>query len=121
MKPANLLTGPAKAVEGENTKAFKAAGLNERDATMASLKRTKKASKAPSEPRGSNEDDFPYGTRLELDHETLGKLGVAKLPAVGKKLRIQGHGHITSASEHTRQGEAPRRSATLQLTHMKLG
>lgn len=122
-KPANLLKGPSSTLVGENTKAFKNAGMNERDATMASLKRTKteKKTRDGGSPVKSSEEDFPYGTRLELDHETMGKLGMTKLPAVGKKLHIQGHGHITSASEHTREGETPRRSASLQLTHMKLG
>lgn len=123
MKAPSLLRGQSKDVVAENVRTLKNSGVDERSAVMASLKRTKteKKTRDGGSPVKSSEEDFPYGTRLELDHETMGKLGMTKLPAVGKKLHIQGHGHITSASEHTREGETPRRSASLQLTHMKLG
>lgn len=75
---------------------------------------------APTAPGGG--DTYPYGTRMNLDHETLDKLGIGELPKVGKRMRIEGHGRVISASEHSHTDEGgkakKRRNVELQLEHM---
>jgi hypothetical protein len=69
-------------------------------------------------------ETYPYGTRMHLDHDTLEKLGVSKLPAVGKKMRMQARARVVSASENSSTNESgkpmKRRSLELQLEHMGL-
>jgi hypothetical protein len=117
-----MLKGKDKGVVGENIRAMKAKGMSERDAVMASMKNSpKKAEKSskvsmPSSPH----EDYPYGLRLELDHDTLKKLGHDSLPKVGTKMSLHAKARVKSASENSSEGEdSPRRSVSLQITHMK--
>lgn len=118
-----MLKGKDKGVVGENVRAMKHKGLSERDAVLVSMKTTpmKKSKKKGAVAMPSNpHDDFPYGTRLELDHETLKKLGHTSLPKVGDKFHLRAKAKVTSASEHSHEGdEGSRRSVSLQITHMK--
>lgn len=119
-----ILRGSTPAVTAENTRTMKAAGMSERDAVMASLKRTtqeRKAEKGPSNVQLSSREDYPYGTRLELGHEELAKLGLKGVPAVGKKFAIQGHAHVHSSSQRQDGDGTTSRNVSLQITHMKLG
>ncbi len=116
-----MLKGKDKGVVGENVRELKSKGMSERDAVMASMKNSPKKAKkggdvSPSSPR----EDYPYGTRLELDHETLTKLGHTSMPQVGDTFHLHAKAKVTSASEHSSEGEdGPRRSVSLQITHMR--
>lgn len=65
--------------------------------------------------------DYPWGLRLNLDHDTLTKMGVKDLPKVGSKMQIHAHGHVHSVSENSSKGEKPRRSVDIQITHLGVG
>ena len=80
---------------------------------LAKQDKTKSAAKDINYPR----QDYPYSTRVEIDGDMLDKMGMT-LPKVGDKLKMQGHGHVVSASSHQNEDGTSRRSATLQLTHM---
>ena len=63
---------------------------------------------------------YPWGLRLELDNETIEKLGIA-LPEVGKNLMVIARVKVesVSSSENTENGRPKlRRSASLQITEM---
>jgi hypothetical protein len=59
----------------------------------------------------------PWGLTLNLEHETLQKLGMDHLPQVGSEMHLAAKGKVTSAEERD-HGNGPRRSATVQVTHM---
>ncbi len=115
-----MLKGKDKGIMGENVRELKNKGLSERDAVMASMKSEKKVGKGELNPSPVGvADEYPYGTRLELDQETLGKLGHTSLPQVGDTFHLRAKARVTSASEHSNEGEdSPRRSVSLQITHM---
>lgn len=95
-------------------------------AKMVSLKRSaadKKAHENEMAPTGPGGEDYPYGTRLDLDHEALKKHGLHEgpLPKTGDKFDLGGvRGHVHSIEEHTTNGET-RRHMTLQATHLTQG
>lgn len=92
---------------------------------LASLKRSaaeKKGRDQEMRAEPESRDDFPYGTRLNLDHDTLEKMGLHEgpLPKAGAKFTLAGRGHISDASESTDgQGKTTRR-LELQLTHARV-
>lgn len=64
--------------------------------------------------------EYPYGLRINLDHESLEKLGLSKLPEVGSELMIMAKVQVvgTNESESIEGGEY--NNLSLQITDMKL-
>lgn len=117
-----MLKGSGKAVAAENVRTLKHSGMSERDAVMTSLKNEKKASKSKNAMVSPSMDheDYPYSSRLDFEHETLGKLGIKKLPKHGSAVSVHAKGTVHSTSENTDSDGKQRRRMTVQLTHMKL-
>lgn len=64
--------------------------------------------------------DYPYGLRIELDHECLEKLGVSKLPSIGDKVNLSCIAEVVSVSSNAEpDGEVCNR-ISLQITDMEL-
>jgi hypothetical protein len=71
---------------------------------------------------GRTKGRHPWGLTLNLEHETLGKLGMKALPAVGSDVTVHARARVTSAEEREREGGGgKRRSVSLQVTHMAVG
>lgn len=90
--------------------------------SMKDLKITKKESKAKSESMvvgQSYEERYPYGLRLDLDKDTLEKLGVKKLPAVGVSLMFEAKAKVIASRQSATEG-SENRSIELQITHIDL-
>lgn len=68
---------------------------------------------------------YPWGLTVNLDEESLDKLGMTELPAVGSALYLGANVEVTSVSdsEHTDEGGGTHRhrSVSLQITEMGLG
>lgn len=117
-----MLKGNSKGIMGENVREGKRNGLSERDAVMVSMKNSKKDSKSKVSDIGpASNEDYPYSSRLDLDHEMLGKLGIDKMPKHGAPVTIQAKGKVHRTSEDTNSDGKTRRSMTVQMTHMKVG
>lgn len=62
---------------------------------------------------------YPYGLSINLDDETLAKLGITTLPAVGSMMRLVATVEVTSTSQYERQDEKEI-NINLQITAMEL-
>ena len=84
---------------------------------MISLKNTRKTEdeKNEIEPAIGNQDGYPWGTRIDLESDTLDKLGIKTLPAVGDELMIEAKVRVISVRESDNS-----RSVELQITDMYL-
>lgn len=87
---------------------------------MVSMKLDKQAAEsvvadAPEPPA------YPYGLCLELDNETLEKLGLSDLPDVGDEFTIQARVKVTRASSSETEGGGAQRNASLQVTALGIG
>lgn len=85
---------------------------------MISLKISKKDDKEEIEMPvnvGAMGNRYPWGTRINLDQDSLDKLGIVKLPTVGDKIMIEGKCEVISV----RQSEDGK-SVELQITDMDL-
>jgi hypothetical protein len=64
--------------------------------------------------------EYPWGLEINLDTESLKKLGIA-LPAVGTEFAIIAKGRVTGTSNDESEGsEEPRQSVRIQLTDMEM-
>jgi hypothetical protein len=101
----------------------KSKGMDDRSAALVSLKnkKSKKSKKSDMNavPAGPV-DEYPYGLSLDLNTETMKKLGIKKLPTVGEKYSIKAEAKVRSISEHSSEsdGGKPSRSLCLQITKM---
>lgn len=118
-----MLKGNSKEVHDENVRELRGNGLSERDAILVSLKRSKKEKKREAKAMTSPSmgEDYPYGTRLELDDDTLEKLGCDELPEVGDEFELHCVAKVRSVSDNSSDygdGESRHRSMSLQITKM---
>jgi hypothetical protein len=62
---------------------------------------------------------YPWGLCIELNEDSLKKLGITSLPAVGATMSIVAKAEVQSASESQYQGDKDTRmSVSLQITDM---
>ncbi|CAB3624643.1 capsid staple protein [Achromobacter pestifer] len=62
---------------------------------------------------------YPYGLTLSLDDDTLQKLGMFNLPAVGQTMRLMAVVEVCSTSQHASQ-QGTDKYVSLQITQMAL-
>ena len=89
---------------------------------MKDLKITKKEAKAKSESMviGSpDQERYPYGLRLDLNNDTLEKLGMTELPSVGTVLMFEAKAKVVGSRQSATEG-SENRSIELQITHIDL-
>lgn len=87
---------------------------------MISLKLAKsKKNTSPEVAIDSSREDYPWGTRIDLNKETLDKLGIKTLPAVGSELVIECKVKVIAVRESASERDTSR-SIELQITDMDL-
>ena len=88
---------------------------------MQDLKISKKEAKEANKPSTSYEDQerYPYGLRLDLNNDTLEKLGITKLPAVGTMLMFEAKAKVVGSRQSATES-SDNRSIELQITHLDL-
>lgn len=87
---------------------------------MPSMKRSKKDVKNAEVGIDSEEPEFPWGLRVDLDNESLDKLGIKDLPKVGEKMTLVAKVEVIRVSESDSVSGEPRRDMELQITDMEL-
>lgn len=115
-----MLKGFDKGAMGENIREGKRAGLSEKDAVMQSMKRSKASQKDAQTMPSMPSEQYPYGLRLELDHEGLKKLGVKKLPKVGAMHTITALAKVHRSEESSSLDGGKRRNLGMQITKMSM-
>ena len=118
-----MLKGTDKGIIGENIREAKKRGLSERDAILVSMKNTpkKKSKKESMACCGPSDEAYPYGLRLDLNNDSLDKLGVKDLPKAGKVVKIVAEAKVESTSERQDRDGSKNCNVGLQITKMKLG
>jgi hypothetical protein len=84
---------------------------------MVNMKSTEK----PDDERTELEKpEYPYGLCIELDEESLGKLGVTELPKVGATMTITAKVFVKTTSAYTNMDEGEEKRVQLQITDMEI-
>jgi|ERR1700688_1406495 len=78
--------------------------------------------KAPGTELDSKEKgpSYPWGLKLQLNHDVLKKLGVKGGLKAGSPVHIKAHAHVTSVSSNHEEGGKMKHTAELQIHHMAL-
>lgn len=63
---------------------------------------------------------YPYGLQIRLDKESLEKLGIKKLPEVGKSMKIEATVEVVSVHMNESSLYGDNKSVELQITDMAL-
>lgn len=75
-------------------------------------------------PCGCGDDEgkprYPWGLQLRLENDQLQALSISSLPKVGATMTIQATVKVTRCSEEEREGAAPDRDISLQITDLGL-
>lgn len=87
---------------------------------MESMKMTASEKKESSpEVAMPKQDPYPYGLRLELNRETIKKLGI-ELPEVGEVLELRALAKVVSCHASQQEGGDEYASCSLQITDMEV-
>lgn len=68
----------------------------------------------------SNGDKFPFGLTVRLDDESLKKLDIKKLPAVGDKVTLAAVGRVESTSERDSARGRKDRDVAIQIEQLEV-
>lgn len=88
---------------------------------MKSMKLSKSENGGNEVALSSPEMKYPYGLRLELNDETMKKLGLEKLPEVGEKLELHAKVVVERVSQSDTKEGGKRQDMSLQITDMCFG
>ena len=88
---------------------------------LTDMKQSKKVAKGNDATVASDSPRYPYGLDLDLDTESLKKLGIGELPTVGTEMIVVGVGVVTSASTSERVEGKADRNITIQLQKLEIG
>ena len=90
------------------------------DHKMKSMKLTKKQAKE-SEEGIMDEPEYPYGLSINLENESMEKLGMDGLPDIGKEMILNARVTVTHINESaSNRDKKLHRSMSLQITDMEL-
>ncbi len=64
---------------------------------------------------------YPYGLCIDLDDDTLEKLGITSLPAVGTAIQFTARAVVKSTSSNQYEGSEPESRMSLQITDIEPG
>lgn len=87
---------------------------------MKNMQLSAQESKATVNPAAGDGPRYPYGLNLHLSNESLAKLALAGLPAVGTELMLHAKVTVTEISEREEQDGDKQRSLSLQITDLAL-
>jgi hypothetical protein len=89
---------------------------------MKSMKLTKSESTDEAMPVEANHDApaYPYGLRLELNDESMKKLGLEELPEVGETMMLTAKVVVERVSQNDTKDGGKRQDMSLQITDMEI-
>lgn len=87
---------------------------------LKNMKIDKEAKKKMMEPIPSDVPEYPWGLRLELNNESLEKLGLEKLPKVGTSVKLYAKVDVVSVSAYEQAKGEKNKNLSLQITDLCL-
>jgi len=87
---------------------------------LVNMKLSKKEAKADSETSIIDSPRYPWGLSINLDEESLTKLGVKELPKTGDSKMVVAYVDVTETHESDSIDGKKRRNIRLQITDMSI-
>lgn len=90
-------------------------------ATLISMENTAQEAQAQNGlPQAADAPKYPWGLEICLNDDSLDKLGVKTLPAVGTEVTIVAKATVSSTSERATEADGACASMSLQITDMQV-
>lgn len=89
-------------------------------ATLINMQQSAEEAKEQNEPAVSEAPKYPWGLCITLNDDSLEKLGVKSLPAVGSQVTIVAKADVSRVSGYQTQGGDSEASLDLQITDMQV-
>ncbi len=87
---------------------------------LTNMKMSKKEAKVNEGVEVNDSPRYPWGLSINLDEESLSKLGMSKLPDVGDQKMLVAFVDVTDKHESDSQDGKKRKSIRLQITDMSI-
>lgn len=87
---------------------------------LVNMKMSAEEAREEYEPTAADAPEYPYGLSLNLDDESLAKLGITTLPAVGTTMTLTARVEVCSTSQYSNRKGENETSLSLQITDMEL-
>lgn len=89
--------------------------------THLKLKPKKTLREVSVEPLEPMQDEYPWGTRIDLNNECMDAMGLsAEDFTVEEPVKIAALGKVVATSKREHQNDEPHQSVEIQITHLKL-
>jgi hypothetical protein len=89
-------------------------------ATLINMENTPQEAEEQVSPSVGDAPKYPWGLQLCLNDDSLDKLGVKTLPAVGTEVTIVAKATVAATRENATEGEGSSSSMDLQITDMQI-
>ncbi len=89
-------------------------------ASLINMENTPKEAQQMVNPAASDAPKYPWGLSLCLNDDSLDKLGVKTLPAVGTEVTIVAKATVSATRESATEGDGANSSMDLQITDMQI-
>lgn len=90
------------------------------DMKMVSMENDAAEAKEASMPTLADAPKYPYGLKISLNNDSIEKLGIPAMPAVGKKMMLHAMVEVCCVSEYDSKEGGKNSSMELQITEMAL-
>lgn len=90
------------------------------DMKMVSMENDADEAKEMAKPEMADVPKYPYGLKISLNHDSIEKLGMPAMPAVGKKMMLHAMVEVCCVSEYDSKEGGKNSSMELQITSMGL-
>lgn len=88
--------------------------------TLISMETSPQEAQEYANPTAAEAPKYPWGLEICLNDDSLDKLGVKALPAVGTEVTIVAKATVSGTRENATEGEGTRASMDLQITDMQI-
>lgn len=89
-------------------------------ATLIDMQNTSSEAQEMISPTTSEAPKYPWGLEICLNDDSLEKLGVKTLPAVGTEVTIVAKATVAATRENATEGEGAQQGMDLQITDLQI-
>jgi hypothetical protein len=88
--------------------------------TLINMQMSAEEAQEETQPKPADAPKYPWGLCIDLDDETIEKLGLSKLPDAGTEVHLVAKAVVSSTSQYDTQGGETESRMSLQITDMAI-
>lgn len=88
--------------------------------SLINMENTPQEAQEMTSPSADNAPKYPWGLCITLNDDSLNKLGVKTLPAVGTQVTVIARATVSATRENATEGDGAQASMDLQITDLQI-